>query len=141
MAALLAATAAAGQEATGTTGIDASGNYRQEVQSCMSGKTPQDQATCLKEARNAQADRKRGLLDNAGIDFKANAAARCDALKGDDKAACQARMMGYGTTSGSVAGGGVLREIEILVPPAAASPTSMEPGTPEPALPAPSSPR
>jgi len=69
VAALLAVTAA-----TGTTGIDASGSYQQEVRSCLSGKTQQDQATCLKEARNAQGDKKRGLLDNAGARFEANAA-------------------------------------------------------------------
>src|SRR3954470_9852144 len=116
VAALLAMSAATAQVATGTTGIDASGSYQREVQACMSGKTQEDQATCLKEARNAQADKKRGILDN-GTNFQANAVARCDALTGEDKAACQARMMGFGNTTGSVAGGGVLREVETVVLP------------------------
>jgi hypothetical protein len=124
VAALLAMTAATAQVATGTTGIDASGNYRQEVQACLSGKTQEDQATCLREARNAQADKKRGVLDNAGANFQANAVARCEVLAGEDKAACQARMMGYGSTTGSVAGGGVLREVEtVVVPPGSGSVT------------------
>lgn len=127
--ALLAVTAATAQVATGTTGIDASGNYQQEVQACLSGRTQQDQATCLKEARNAQGDKKRGLLDNAGGRFEANAAARCDVLSGEDKAACQARMMGFGSTSGSVAGGGVLREVETVVVPPGSGPVTVHPQT------------
>jgi hypothetical protein len=127
--ALLAVTAATAQVATGTTGIDASGNYQQEVQACMSGRTQQDQATCLREARNAQAEKKRGLLDNAGARFLANAQARCDVLTGEDKAACQARMMGFGSTSGSVAGGGLLREVETVIVPAGSSSITVQPKT------------
>ena len=104
VAALLAVTAATAQVATGTTGIDATGNYQHEVQSCLTGNTQQDRETCLREARNAQADKKRGLLDNARRPFDANAVARCDVLTGEDKAACKARVMGFGNTTGSVAG-------------------------------------
>lgn len=114
--ALLAMTAASAQVSIGTTGIDASGSYEQEVRACRTGKTQQDQATCLKEARNALADKRRGVLDKAGAKFDANATARCDVLSGDDKSACRARVMGYGKTTGSVAGGGVLREVETVVP-------------------------
>lgn len=133
-ATLLAATAATAQVASGTTGIDASGNYQQEVQACRSGKTQQDQPTCLKEARNAQADKKRGVLDNAGGNFAANAAARCEALQGEDRAACDARMMGYGSVTGSVAGGGLLREVETVVMPQAASSVTIEPKTSDPVV-------
>ncbi|HXD39919.1 MAG TPA: hypothetical protein VN649_05115 [Ramlibacter sp.] len=139
--ALLAVTAATAQVATGTTGIDASGNYQQEVQACLSGKTQQDQATCLREARNAQADKKRGLLDNAGGRFEANAAARCDVLMGEDKAACQARMMGFGSTSGSIAGGGLLREVETVIMPAGSSSVTVQPQTSDPVVLVPSTAR
>ena len=132
--ALLAMTAATAQVATGTTGIDASGSYPQEVNACMTGKTQQDRETCLKEARNAQADKKRGVLDNAGARFDNNAAARCGVLAGEEKAACQARVMGYGSTSGSVAGGGVLREVETVVMPAGAGSVTIEPKTAEPVV-------
>ena len=104
--------------------LDASGSYQAEVQACMQGKTGEDQATCLKEARNAQADKKRGVLDNANGQFQANARARCGSLSGEDKSACEARMMGYGTVSGSVAGGGLLREVEtVTMPPGQGSVT------------------
>ena len=132
--ALLAVTAATAQVATGTTGIDASGSYEQEVKACMTGKTQQDQATCLREARNAQADKKRGVLDNAGAKFETNAAARCDALGGEEKAACHARVMGYGSTAGSVAGGGLLREVETVVMPRDAGSVTIEPKTADPVV-------
>ena len=132
--ALLAVTAAAAQVATDTTGIDASGNYQQEVQACMSGRTQEDQATCLREARNAQAEKKRGALDNDGGNFQANAIARCNVLTGEDKAACQARMMGFGGTSGSVAGGGILREVETVVLPPGSSSVTIQPQTSDPVV-------
>jgi hypothetical protein len=134
VAALLAVTAATAQVATGTTGIDASGSYQSEVNACMTGKTQQDQATCLREARNAQADKKRGVLDNAGAQFDANAKARCDVLAGEEKAACEARLMGYGSTTGSVAAGGVLREVETVVLPAGQSSVTIEPKTADPVV-------
>ncbi len=71
-----------------------------EVQACKTGQTQQDRATCLREARNAQAAGQRGALDNgasAEAQYEANAKARCDVFKdAEDKAACEARVMGYG---------------------------------------------
>ena len=137
LVALLAVTAATAQVASGTagtTGIDASGSYQSEVNACMTGQTQQDRDTCLREARNAQADKKRGVLDNAGGRFESNAAARCDVLAGEEKAACQARVMGYGSVSGSVAGGGLLREVETVVMPSGSGSVTIEPKTSEPVV-------
>lgn len=134
IAALLAMTAATAQVATGTTGIDATGDYRSEVNACMTGKTQQDRETCLREARNAKADKQRGVLDNAGARFEANASARCEVLAGEEKAACQARMMGFGNTTGSIAGGGVLREVETVVMPRDATSVTIEPKTSDPVV-------
>ena len=134
VAALLAVTAATAQVASGTTGIDASGSYQQEVNACMTGKSQQDQATCLREARNAQADKKRGTLDNAGTEFDANAATRCNVLTGEEQAACQARVQGFGSTTGSVAAGGVLREVETVILPAGQNSVTIEPKTADPVL-------
>jgi hypothetical protein len=132
--ALFAVTAAAAQVVSGNTGIDASGIYQHEVQSCLSGRTQEDQATCLREARNAQAERQRGDLRVPGAQYQANAMQRCNALAGEDRAACQARMMGYGETSGSVAGGGVLREVETVVVPAGADSVTIQPQTSAPVV-------
>ncbi|MHB1125222.1 MAG: hypothetical protein ACYC0T_21240 [Ramlibacter sp.] len=139
VAALLAVTAATAQVTAGPTAIDATGHYQKEVQACLSGQTQQDRETCLREARNAQAEKKRGALDNAGAQFEANKVARCEPLAGEEKAACQARMMGYGNTTGSVAGGGVLREVETVVLPAGESSVTIQPKTDEPVVLVPSS--
>ena len=134
IAALLAVTAATAQVATGTTGIDASGSFASEVQACNTGRTQQDRETCMKEARNAQADKKRGVLDNAGAQFQSNATARCDVLTGEELAACKARMLGYGSTDGSVAGGGVIREVETVVIKPNSGFVAIEPKTADPVV-------
>ena len=136
-AALFAITAAAAQVAGNApmgAPVDASGSYGAEVQACMQGKTAEDQATCLKEARNAQADKKRGLVNDNGENYAANARARCNVLNGEDRSACEARMMGYGTVSGSVAGGGVLREVETVVMPSGHGSITVDAKTPDPVV-------
>ena len=118
----------------GTTGIDASGNFQQERAACLSGRTQQDQATCLREANNAAAEKRQGTLDNSGGRFDANARQRCEVLTGEDRSACEARVMGYGSASGSVAGGGLIREVETVVLPAGATSVRIEPKTDAPVL-------
>ncbi|MEO8020349.1 hypothetical protein [Polaromonas sp.] len=120
--------------ATGTTGIDASGDVARERAACMSGRTQQDRDTCLREANNAAAEKRKGKLDNSGAQFETNARLRCEALQGEDKSACEARVMGYGNTSGSVAGGGVIREVETVVVPPGATSVRIEPKTDAPVM-------
>ncbi len=140
VAALLAVGAATAQVATsGSTGIDATGSFQSEVQACMSGRSQQDRDDCLKEARNANADKKRGVLDTAGS-LQSNSMSRCDVFtSGEDKAACQARVMGMGSAQGSVAGGGVIREVETVVLPAGQSSVTIQPQTADPVVLVPSS--
>jgi len=99
--------------------IDASGDYRQEMQACMQGRTAQDRATCMREARNARVAKQRGALETPAESLGPNAMARCEGMAAADRVACRARVMGYGRTSGSVSGGGILRELEVV---------QMEPG-------------
>lgn len=108
------------------TGIDDSGEYKREVQACNSGRIQQARETCLLEARNAHAALLRGELTRQNDDFRANALARCEPLAGEYKAACKARVMGFGTTTGSVADGGLLREVETVVLPAGKSSVTFE---------------
>lgn len=137
VAALLAMSAATAQVAgggtPGTTGLDATGNFQSEVQACHSGRTLQDRDTCLREARNARAEKQRGKLDTPA-NHEANARARCEPLSGEDKAACEARVMGYGNASGSVAGGGVLREVETVAVPPGATEITIRPQTTGPVV-------
>ena len=102
------------------TGLDSSGDYQKEMQACREGRTGQDRATCMQEARNARKAKRQGALNTPNAQsMGANAMARCEGMTEADRAACRARMMGYGQTTGSVAGGGVLRELEVV---------EMEPG-------------
>lgn len=126
----IGATEATNNTHPGTSIIDSSGSYSREVQACMSGKTQQSQADCLKEARNAQGDKRRGQLE----DYAKNTMARCDMLQGDDRAACQARMMGYGNVDGTVAGGGLVREVETVTLPRGQSSVTVEPRTQDPVV-------
>lgn len=101
--------------ATGNTGLDTSGNYQQEMQACRQGRTAQDRATCMEEAREARKARRQGaLVTPSESSMGANARARCEGMSSADMAACHARMMGYGRTSGSVMGGGMLRELDVV---------------------------
>lgn len=118
-----------------TSTLDSSGDYRQEVQACREGRTGEDQATCLREARNAQADRRHGRLTTQG-DLHANALARCNAHRElVDLEACRERVLGTTGLSGSVASGGLLREYVVTLPqePAATMGAPAEPPANAPA--------
>lgn len=114
---LLAASALAGGADHGDTSVlDGSGDYRRELQACRAGRTAEDRATCLKEARHAQAERRRGTLGTPG-DLQANALARCQVHRDDlERRACRDRVLDPGRLSGSVAGGGLLREQVVTLP-------------------------
>ncbi len=90
--------------------------YRQEMALCNSGQTNQDLRTCRREAGSALQEARRGGLSGAGVGLEQNALLRCAAHEGIDRRACEARMRGEGTSSGSVGGGGILRETVIVVP-------------------------
>lgn len=90
--------------------------YQRERAICLSGQSNQDRATCLREAGAAYQEARRGSLNgSAGADLSQNATQRCNAQPPQDREACIQRIVGGGSASGSVAGGGVLREAETPV--------------------------
>lgn len=90
--------------------------YKQERAHCLSGQSHQDRATCLKEAAAAYAEARRGALNNSGgSNYSQNATERCSAQPPADREACVQRIMGAGTTDGSVKGGGIIRQTETKV--------------------------
>lgn len=96
----------------------AEARYRHDRAVCLDGASQQDTATCLKEAGAARQASRAGALGDAdaGRDgYTANALARCEPLPDAERADCVDRMLGDGTRSGSVAGGGILRELETIV--------------------------
>jgi hypothetical protein len=99
------------------TAARAEAQYRQDRIACDRGQTAESHATCMREAGAALQENLRNHLVNAGPEqLQQNALVRCDPLPPDDRQACQARMQGQGEVSGSVAGGGLLREIVTDVP-------------------------
>lgn len=85
-----------------------------ELATCQQHPT-QDLEACLKEGRAVRAAERRGELSTP-TDYATNRSLRCEALRGDDRSDCLARMRGEGTVSGSVEGGGILRELVTEVP-------------------------
>ncbi len=115
-ASLLMATSHA-NAAGNSNSAEAQTRYRQDMAVCSSGQSNQDMATCRREAGNALAAARRGGLTTATGAFVQNANLRCTAHEGMDRSTCEARMRGEGTTSsGSVGGGGILRESVTVVP-------------------------
>jgi hypothetical protein len=103
----LSAAAAAGTVAPS----DAQARYEQERARCLSGESGQAQSTCLKEAGAALDAAKHGQLNDGNANYRQNAKERCSALTGDEMRDCIARAKGQSTSvSGSVKGGGILRE-------------------------------
>jgi len=113
-----------GVGSTAVVAADASGIYQQERAACLNGQSQQDQATCLKEAGAARGEAKRGNLNDGATSYQQNAQMRCNALPPADYDDCIRRAQGQGTVSGSVGGGGVVKETVTIVP--APMPTGSE---------------
>ena len=92
---------------------DANARYQTERAACHNGQSNQDRATCLKEAGAVLKEAKTGHLDSDQAAYKQNALIRCNVHAGDDRVACQRRIDGEGTISGSVSDGGLLRELVV----------------------------
>jgi hypothetical protein len=88
-------------------------------------------STSMEETRNARAAARQGKLALAGEDYTANALARCEPHAGAEKVACEARVMGFGNSSGSVSEGGLLRWVETVVVPPDAGKVTIAPRTDE----------
>jgi hypothetical protein len=102
---------------------EAQARYEQERARCLSGQSGQAQETCLKEAGAARDAAQKGQLADGDGKLRKNAKERCDVLAGDEKRDCTARMKGASNTteSGSVKGGGIIRETVTTEPAPAAS--------------------
>lgn len=110
---------------------DARLRYQRERAQCLEVNASAARAVCLQEAGAALAEARRGGLDTDPSVFEKNARLRCEPLPADDRRDCLARMQGQGTTTGSVTGGGVYRELvtrEVGVP-AAAPPSASAPAS------------
>lgn len=84
--------------------------FEADRQACLLGRTGQAYDNCIREAQAVLAEPPGTTAPVSAEEIQRNALARCDAQTGDDRKACVARIQGEGTVSGSVAGGGILRE-------------------------------
>ena len=87
--------------------------FQRDYAACDTQQATTELEDCRREARNAYAEAKRGLLANApNTPYQDNASQRCQVHPDwQDRLACEERMRGEGAVEGSVEGGGVLREI------------------------------
>lgn len=113
---LLLAAACAMAVSTAALPQNARQQYLQDREFCNSGQSSQDRATCLREAGAALQEAPRGNLTD-GVAADQNKFARCDYHKDpQDRHYCILRMKGEGTVTGSVDGGGLLRELRVVEP-------------------------
>ena len=99
---------------------NAQARYKEEMAECARLTSSEELKTCRLEARNALAEAKRNLLNDTTANlFEKNQFKRCRVFKGEDREACEARVRGDGSSTGSVQSGGILREV---VRPVAPSP-------------------
>lgn len=97
-------------------GPDARARYAQEVERCRTHNTQDSLATCLREATNALDAARKGRLRDPGAQAETNATQRCAVFqRADDQAEC-VRRVHAAPVSGSVSGGGVLRESVTPIP-------------------------
>jgi hypothetical protein len=114
---LALAAGSAWADADGTR-ASAAARYETERAMCLRGESTQDRDTCLQEAGAAYAQAKRGraMPDENEAQLEANRLQRCEPLPAEQRRDCIARMHGEGTISGSVAEGGIYRELVTIVP-------------------------
>lgn len=91
--------------------------YRQDIAKCNSGQSNQSAVDCRREAGSALAEAKRGTLPNDQGQYRMNALQRCTVHEGDDRVACEARIIGQGDITPEAEAGGLLRK-SITVKPA-----------------------
>jgi hypothetical protein len=78
--------------------------------------TDPDKREAAAARREAMQDMKRGRVEEDPAVYEKNRLMRCNYLPAGDRQDCERRMRGEGTTSGSVEGGGIYRELRTVVP-------------------------
>jgi hypothetical protein len=88
--------------------------YQRDIARCGTQRPAAERDNCLSEASTANQARLPAVVDTDPGRYARNALLRCQVLKGADRQDCVSRMHGAGTTSGSVAEGGIYRELVTL---------------------------
>ena len=116
---LILTLASVGSAAMVSAADTARATYERERAACLSGQSGQDRGTCLREAaaayQEARGARRGAALPDDPDRYARNARLRCQSLPQAERPECEARMSS-GSTSGSVTGGGILREHRSVQP-------------------------
>jgi hypothetical protein len=91
--------------------LDIQARYQRDSALCMSAKYKGDRDECLGEASTARSMALPSPVDLDPGRYARNALKRCEPLPEAERRDCVSRMQGQGTTNGSVAGGGIYREL------------------------------
>jgi hypothetical protein len=134
---------AQGASASGKASIEA--NYQRDRAACAAMTVPTDRSNCLRDAGASRAQALRtGPRTASPEELARNAVQRCQRQPAEQKAICERMARGEGNVSGSVEGGGVIRELvtqEQLPPPpppAPVAPPAMQSVPPMQSVPMPS---
>ena len=98
------------------------GAYQRDIARCQKITVHGARANCLSEASTRHAATRPATPDADPGRYARNALERCKPLSEPDRSDCVARIQGQGTTSGSVTGGGLYREL-VTREPATQTPT------------------
>lgn len=104
------------QTATPAALKEAQVRYQNDMAICNSGQSNQSGATCRREAGAALGEAKRGRTDRGPAQYQMNALKRCAVHQGDDRVACEARIINEGDITSGVMAGGILRESITVTP-------------------------
>ncbi|MBA3596262.1 MAG: hypothetical protein H0W40_02655 [Methylibium sp.] len=80
---------------------------------CLLNRPNANPAACVEETLAAREAASQGELQTGDAAYRRNALLRCRALPAAEQPACEARIRGDGTVSGSVEEGGILRELVV----------------------------
>ena len=95
---------------------EAQARYQSDMAVCNSGQSNQSVATCRREAGAALGEAKRGTTDRDPAQYQINALKRCAVHQGDDRVACEARIINEGDITDGVQAGGILRKSITVTP-------------------------
>lgn len=122
-AAMLVASVASAQSVGGTqSSIEA--KYQRDRAACMSSDSQHERSSCLREAGAVRAQARRGSSQGGESQemLTRNALERCKRQPPEQQVICERMVRGEGSTTGSVEGGGMIRELTIMEPASSVSP-------------------
>ncbi len=125
-AAMLVASVASAQSGTGSAQSSIESRYQKDRAACMASDSQVDRTSCLRDAAAVRAEAKRGARQGGESQemLTRNALERCKRHPPEQRAICERMVRGEGSTTGSVQGGGMIRELTIMEPAKVEAPQS-----------------